>query len=232
MEKTKKTLKEQYEEIIANETLTEEQRDFLKGRVELLDKKKGSSNAKKSDEHIEIENSVEQTELIEEDITAKVFDIKVVETTLHEARLPECKAIKKQLINAWTMLETKVGSQLMYAAKILSNGLLVANGKTHLLIVYPTAQLCNHIMMPKHYENAKEVLKAALGKAYDFVALPDDTWKEKRLEYHDKFRVGDVYPELTPINNPKLRVVIRKDSPKTERELTLEKANDFFGDDE
>lgn len=173
-----------------------------------------------------------QTELIEEDITAKVFDIKIIETTLHEARLPECKAIKKQLINAWTMLETKVGAQLMYAAKILSNGLLVANGKTHLLIVYPTAQLCNHIMMPKHYENAKEVLKAALGKAYDFVALPDDTWKEKRLEYHDKFRVGDVYPELTPINNPKLRVVIRKDSPKTERELTLEKANDFFGDDE
>ena len=170
--------------------------------------------------------------MIEEDITAKVFDIKIIETTLHEARLPECKAIKKQLINAWTMLETKVGSQLMYAAKILSNGLLVANGKTHLLIVYPTAQLCNHIMMPKHYENAKEVLKAALGKAYDFVALPDDTWKEKRLEYHDKFRVGDVYPELTPINNPKLRVVIRKDSPKTERELTLEKANDFFGDDE
>ena len=173
-----------------------------------------------------------QTELIEEDITAKVYDIKIIETTLHEARLPECKAIKKQLINAWTMLEAKVGSHLMYAAKILSNGLLVANGKTHLLIVYPTAQLCNHIMMPKHYANAKEVLKATLGKAYDFVALPDDTWKEKRLEYHDKFRVGDVYPELTPINNPKLRVVIRKDSPKTERELTLEKANDFFGDDE
>jgi DNA-binding transcriptional ArsR family regulator len=58
MEKTKKTQKELYAEIIANETLTEEQRDFLKGRVELLDKKKGSSNAKKSDEHIEIENSV------------------------------------------------------------------------------------------------------------------------------------------------------------------------------
>ena len=58
MEKTKKTQKELYAEIIANETLTEEQRDFLKSRVELLDKKKGSSNAKKSDEHIEIENQL------------------------------------------------------------------------------------------------------------------------------------------------------------------------------
>lgn len=170
--------------------------------------------------------------LIEEDLTAKIYDIKLIQNILHEARLPECKSIKNQLLTAWESLEDRVGGQLMYVAKLLSNGLLVANGKTHLIIVYPTAQLCNHIMTPKQYDNAKEVLKAALGKAYDFVALPDDTWKEKRLEYHDKFRVGDVYPELTPINNPKLRVVIRKDSPKSERDIAIERANDFFGDDD
>lgn len=173
-----------------------------------------------------------QSELIEEDLTAKIYDIKVIENILHEARLPECKNIKKSLMAAWGSLEDKVGGQLMYVAKLLANGLLVANGKTHLIVVYPNAQLCNHIMTPKHYENAKEVLKAGLGKAYEFVALPDDTWKEKRLEYHDKFRVGDVYPELTPINNPKLRVVVRKDAPKSEREIAMEKANFFFGDDE
>lgn len=170
--------------------------------------------------------------LIEEDLTAKIYDIKVIQNILHEARLPECKSIKNQLLAAWESLEDRVGGQLMYVAKLLSNGLLVANGKTHLIIVYPTAQLCNHIMTPKQYDNAKEVLKAALGKAYDFVALPDDTWKEKRLEYHDKFRVGDVYPELTPINNPKLRVVVRKDAPKSERDIAIERANDFFGDDD
>ena len=170
--------------------------------------------------------------LIEEDLTAKIYDIKLIQNILHEARLPECKSIKNQLLTAWESLEDRVGGQLMYVAKLLSNGLLVANGKTHLIIVYPTAQLCNHIMTPKQYDNAKEVLKAALGKAYDFVALPDDTWKEKRLEYHDKFRVGDVYPELTPINNPKLRVVVRKDSPKSERDIAIERANDFFGDDD
>lgn len=173
-----------------------------------------------------------KSDLIEVDLTAKIYDIKVIENILHEARLPECKNVKNQLMSAWANLEDKVGAQLMYVAKILSNGLLVANGKTHLIIVYPNAQLCNHIMTPKHYENAKEVLKTGLGKAYEFVALPDDTWKEKRLEYHDKFRVGDVYPTLTPINNPKLRVVVRKDSPKSDREIAIEKANDFFGDDE
>ncbi|MBQ4570692.1 MAG: DNA polymerase III subunit gamma/tau [Bacilli bacterium] len=173
-----------------------------------------------------------KSELIEVDLTAEIYNIKVIENILHEARLPECKNVKNQLMSAWSNLEDKVGAQLMYVAKILSNGLLVANGKTHLIIVYPNAQLCNHIMTPKHYENAKEVLKVGLGKAYDFVALPDDTWKEKRLEYHDKFRVGDVYPVLSPINNPKLRVVVRKESPKSEREIAIEKANDFFGEDE
>ena len=173
-----------------------------------------------------------KSELIDVDLTAEIYNIKVIENILHEARLPECKSIKNQLMSAWSNLEDKVGAQLLYVAKILSNGLLVANGKTHLIIVYPNAQLCNHIMTPKHYENAKEVLKVGLGKAYDFVALPDDTWKEKRLEYHDKFRVGDVYPVLSPINNPKLRVVVRKESPKSEREIAIEKANDFFGDDE
>ena len=173
-----------------------------------------------------------KSDLIEEDLTNKVYDIKVIQNILHEARLPECKSIKNQLVSAWTTLENRVGGQLMYVAKILSTGLLVANGKTHLIIVYPNAHICNHIMTPKHYENAKEVLKVTLGKSYDFVALPDDTWKEKRLEYHDKFRVGDVYPELTPINNPKLRVVVRKDTPKSEREIAMAKANDFFGEDE
>ena len=173
-----------------------------------------------------------KSSMIEEDITAKVYDIKIIENILHESRLPECRNIKTQIMQAWSKLEDKVGGQLLYVAKILSNGLPVANGKTHLLIVYPSAQICNHIMDPKHYENAKEVLKVTLGKAFDFVALPDDTWKEKRLEYHNQFRIGDTYPKLSPITNPKLRVVIKKDQAKSEREIAIAKANDFFGEDE
>ena len=165
-------------------------------------------------------------------ISIKSIEQKIIENILHESRLPECRNIKTQIMQAWSKLEDKVGGQLLYVAKILSNGLPVANGKTHLLIVYPSAQICNHIMDPKHYENAKEVLKVTLGKAFDFVALPDDTWKEKRLEYHNQFRIGDTYPKLSPITNPKLRVVIKKDQAKSEREIAIAKANDFFGEDE
>ncbi len=170
--------------------------------------------------------------MIDEDITSKVYDIKIIENILHESRLPECRNVKTQIMQAWSLLEDKVGGQLMYVAKILSNGLPVANGKTHLLIVYPSAQICNHIMDPKHHENAKEVLKTTLGKAFDFIALPDDTWKEKRLEYHNQFRIGDTYPKLSPINNSKLRVVVKKEQAKTEREIAIEKANDFFGEED
>ena len=183
------------------------------------------------------EEVVEQSQpivssMIDEDITSKVYDIKIIENILHESRLPECRNVKTQIMQAWSLLEDKVGGQLMYVAKILSNGLPVANGKTHLLIVYPSAQICNHIMDPKHHENAKEVLKTTLGKAFDFIALPDDTWKEKRLEYHNQFRIGDTYPKLSPINNSKLRVVVKKEQAKTEREIAIEKANDFFGEED
>lgn len=58
MENKKKTIREMYEEILANNTLTAEQKDFIQGRINALEKKKGTANAKKSDEHIELENAV------------------------------------------------------------------------------------------------------------------------------------------------------------------------------
>ena len=83
---------------------------------------------------------------------------------------------------------------------------------------------------PKNYQDAKEILKVTFNKDYDFIALPDDTWKEKRLEYHNQYRVGNKFPVLTPINNPLLHVVkVNKEPALTERQKVLKKANDFFG---
>ena len=54
--------------------------------------------------------------------------------------------------------------------------------------------------------------------------------KEKRLEYHNQYRVGNKFPVLTPINNPLLHVVkVNKEPALTERQKVLKKANDFFG---
>lgn len=170
----------------------------------------------------------------EEDLTSKIFDIRIIENVLHESRTPECRALKPQLVANWYKLEEKAGGTLAPIARLLTNGLLVANGNTHLLIVYPNAQLCNFIMDPKNYKDAKEIIQVTFNKEFDFIALPDDTWKEKRLEYHNQFRIGDIYPKLTPINNPKLRIVVVKSEPiLSEREKMLKRANEeLFGDDE
>lgn len=212
-------------------------------KKELLDNKENSS-LETSEEQKKITNEkeektqveVEQEENIsddtnqEEDLTSSVFDVHIVENILHEARSQECREEKIKLVANWPKIEDKVGGLLAPIARLLASGLLVANGNTHLLIVYSNAQLCNHIMEPKNYQDAKEILKVTFNKDYDFIALPDDTWKEKRLEYHNQYRVGNKFPVLTPINNPLLHVVkVNKEPALTERQKVLKKANDFFG---
>lgn len=182
------------------------------------------------EEDQEKEEKISDDAVQEEDLTSSVFDVHIVENILHEARSQECREEKIKLVANWPKIEDKVGGLLAPIARLLASGLLVANGNTHLLIVYSNAQLCNHIMEPKNYQDAKEILKVTFNKDYDFIALPDDTWKEKRLEYHNQYRVGNKFPVLTPINNPLLHVVkVNKEPALTERQKVLKKANDFFG---
>ena len=195
---------------------------------ELLDNKENSSletseeqkkitNEKEEKTQVEVEKeeNISDDTNQEEDLTSSVFDVHIVENILHEARSQECREEKIKLVANWPKIEDKVGGLLAPIARLLARGLLVANGNTHLLIVY---------------SNAKEILKVTFNKDYDFIALPDDTWKEKRLEYHNQYRVGNKFPVLTPINNPLLHVVkVNKEPALTERQKVLKKANDFFG---
>lgn len=209
--------------------------DELKLRVDKINNVSTKTNApikeapKAVEEPINELNEVEQIVKEEQDLTSKIYNVKIIERILHEARLPECRELKTELVAKWPKLATSVGGSLIPIARMLANGLLVANGSTHLLIVYPNAQLCNYIMDPKVYKDALEIIKATFGKGFEFIALPDDTWKEKRLEYHNQYRVGHDYPTLSPINNPKLRIVVVSSKPLTEREKVLKKADDFFG---
>ncbi len=136
-----------------------------------------------------------------------VYDIRVIENILHEARERECREEKLRITSLWPKLEDKVGYAYAQIAKMLVDGLMVANGKTALLIVYKSAAICNHLMEPKNYTEAKQILRIHLGKDYDFIALPENTWQEKRNEYRGQFGIGIQRPKLTPINNPELNVV-------------------------
>ena len=136
-----------------------------------------------------------------------VYDINVIENILHEARERECREEKARILSLWSKLDDKVGYAYAPIAKMLSDGTMVANGHKEVLITYKSASVCNHLMEPKNYNEAKQVLRIHLGKDYDFIALPENTWQEKRNEYIGQFSIGIKRPKLTPINNPELNVV-------------------------
>ena len=96
----------------------------------------------------------------------------------------------------------EIGKILKYAQNIFEKNPTMS--KNELLIVYPTATLCNHMMEPKNYNDAKQVLRITFGKDFDYLALPENTWQEKRGEYIGQYGVGIKYPKLTPINNKEL----------------------------
>ncbi|MCM1260818.1 MAG: DNA polymerase III subunit gamma/tau [Prevotella sp.] len=159
-----------------------------------------------------------------------VYDVRIIERILHEARGQECREEKGRLIAGWNRLADKVGFVLEPVAKILLDGKLVANGQRELIVVYPTAMICNHLMEPKNHVDAKQVLRIAFGKDYDFLALPENTWQEKRSEYVGQVGVGIRYPKLTPIHNPELKVVVvNYDQVNKGQNDTIHQAQRFFG---
>lgn len=161
-----------------------------------------------------------------------VYDVRIIERILHESRELECREEKGRFVANWSKLEDKVGYVLAPIAKLLLDGKLVANGRKELLIVYPSATICNHLMEPKNYGDAKQVLRITFGKDYDFLTLPENTWQEKRTEYIGQHSIGIRYPKLTPINNPELNVVIPNyDEINQKQKRPYQQARAFFGED-
>ena len=174
----------------------------------------------------------EAKELETTDESAKVYDVKIVERILHQARDQKCREEKINILSNWSKLEDRVGHLLSPTAKLLSEGTLTANGYNELLIVYPHASMCNHLMEPKGHTNALQVLKITFGKDYDFIALPENTWQEKRLEYAGQYNMGIKYPRLTPIKNPELKVVVINTSTlSSKKNQSIHQAESFFGED-
>ncbi len=166
------------------------------------------------------------------DETSKIYDAKIVERILHQARDQKCREEKISLLSNWSKLEDRVGHLLAPTAKLLSEGTLTANGYNELLIVYPHASMCNHLMEPKGHTNALQILKITFGKDYDFIALPENTWQEKRMEYAGQYNIGIKYPRLSPIKNPELKiVVVNSTNLISKKNQVVHNAKSFFGDD-
>lgn len=178
------------------------------------------------------EKPVVETEPVKVDETSRIYDCKIVERILHQARDQKCREEKIMLLSNWSKLEDKVGHLLAPTAKLLSEGTLTANGYNELLIVYPHASMCNHLMEPKGHTNALQILKITFGKDYDFIALPENTWQEKRMEYAGQYNIGIKYPRLSAIKNPELKIiVVNSANLASKKNQVVHNAKSFFGDD-
>lgn len=163
------------------------------------------------------------------DETKNVYDIKIVERILHESREKETRLEKGKLISDWPKIPNYLGDNptLEATACLLRDGTLTANGKNELLIVYSDPSLCNHLMSTRVHKEACGILRMAFGKDYDFIALPENTWQEKRKEYYSQYAIGIPFPVLSPINNPSLKSIVTKEEPK--KEGVFNRVSSFFG---
>lgn len=230
------------------ETIEEPKKEVIKKRVSPFEIDRDSVEFKTVHEEKQekaVEEKEEQTEKIETkeeiketpkvvqiDQTAKIYDVRIVERILHQAREIANREKKPLLLEGWSRLEANVGNMLAPIAHMLKDGKMIANGTNELLIIYPSAGMCNQLMMPKAHESAKQVLKIAFEKDYDFMALPENVWQEKRLEYHGQYSMGNRTPRLSPINNPELKIVItNSDSIVSKKSEALRQAEALFGAD-
>ncbi len=166
--------------------------------------------------------------LKEVDETNKIYNVSIIEQLLHDSRSEESRHAKAEIASGWIRLANGSSNTTAPIAKLLRDGMFVAYGNNTILLVYSQASYCNRLMTPKVHKEACDILRITFGREYDFIALPEQTWQEKRKEYHSQYAIGIRFPKLSPINNPELKVVVVKDEAEI-KDRTFEKATSIFG---
>ena len=70
-----------------------------------------------------------------------------------------------------------------------------------------------------------------LGDTYNYFAIPENIWLEKRTEYINQYNIGIRFPKLTPINDNTLNVLEDNKEYLKKEESSTSKAIAFFGED-
>lgn len=159
-----------------------------------------------------------------------VWLAKTIEKILHETRNQSAKEDRPRVISLWGTLNKNTDPNLHAIAELLHDGIVSAVGEKELVIVYPTASACNQVMKPKFKKEALRLLSAYLGGDYDYIALPEALWRQKRNEYVDQYNIGVRLPNLTPIDDPDLMFDDDGADQEGDHEKMVNRALNLFGD--
>ncbi len=159
-----------------------------------------------------------------------VWLAKTIEKILHETRSQAAKEDRPRVMNLWGTLGKNTDPTQHAIAELLHDGIVSAVGEKELVIVYPTASACNQVMKPKFRKEALRLLSAYLGGDYNYVAIPDALWRQKRNEYVDQYNIGVRLPILTPIDDPDLTFDDDGTDQEGDHEKMVNRVLNLFGD--
>lgn len=227
-----------YHDIIKQQiTKLSEKIDFIEGNIHIIKSKTEVETHpfKDLEQPIKAEVKVEKQEQVSAPIdseVAAVYDVKIIEDILHSSRENEAREERVRVMDIWPNLEERVISQpeLLGTAKLLKEGVIAAVGNKSMILAYPNATLCNYLMAPINHKTARKVLAIALEKDYDFMALPENTWQEKRTEYRGQYNMGVRYPKLSPIRNSELKSInLEPEAFGFKQNKAVQRAEELFG---
>lgn len=157
------------------------------------------------------------------------YDVKILEKILHESRTESARNDMKRITQMWTVLNRGVNLEYEGIVRTLQEGKVVAVGNREFIITYKDAVHCNNVMATTFKKSAMKVLYSFFGDTYNYMALPEYVWLEKRQEYVNQYNIGIKYPKLTIINDPDL--IIINNEYKDQNEKIVERTIETFGKD-
>ena len=158
------------------------------------------------------------------------YSVEIIERILHASRGEFARNDKIRIANLWRSLDKSVNHEATDIAELLQEGQVVAVGEREFIISYPNAALCNQVMKNKFKRESLKLLYDFLGESYNYIALPEELWKEKRMEYINQYNIGIRLPKLTPINDPNLNVENASQDFISHHEKAVNKAMRLFGE--
>ncbi|MCK9536428.1 MAG: DNA polymerase III subunit gamma/tau [Bacilli bacterium] len=159
------------------------------------------------------------------------YQVEVVERILHDSRTEEARKDKIRVIEIWKTLHNNATNDQLDIVDLLQEGQIVAVGHKEFILVYSNTSLCNQVMKIKFKREALNILYQSLGDAYNYIALPETMWSEKRNEYINQYNIGIRLPKLTPINDPNLDVRKENHEFLERQEKLVDQAIRLFGEE-
>ena len=158
------------------------------------------------------------------------FDICVVERILTSSLTAEARNEKARITNLWRNLVFAASSNDRLTAEAMAEGTIAAVGNGEFIIVFKEATMCNQVMRRKFKRRAMKMLYDLLLTNYNYLALPEDVWTAKRTEFVNEYYLGRTNPKLSPINDPRLKVIIDEEEVDPKQQVS-NRITKLFGDD-